>query len=90
MLRGVNTGIKITIASEDSQWIRVSAGKSSFRLACLSPEEFPSWPAMEEPVEVKLDPSVLEKLIERTLYSAGESDTRYTLNGLLFLSCSYL
>ena len=27
-------------------WLKVSAGKSSFRLACLSPEEFPVWPVM--------------------------------------------
>jgi len=84
IVKEIKGDVEITIASEDSQWIRVSAGKSSFRLACLSPDEFPSWPSMEEPVEVKLDPSVLESLIERTLYSAGESDTRYTLNGLLF------
>lgn len=74
----------VTIASEDSQWIRVSAGKSSFRLACLSSDEFPAWPVMDESVEIKLEPDALEDLIERTLFSAGESDTRYTLNGLLF------
>jgi DNA polymerase-3 subunit beta len=74
----------VTIESEDAQWINVSAGKSGFRLACLAPEEFPSWPQMEEAVEVKLKPDLLESLIARTIYSAGESDTRYTLNGLLF------
>jgi len=74
----------VTIESEDSQWIKVSAGASSFRLACLAPEEFPTWPVMEEATEVKLNPSVLGLMIERTIYSAGESDTRYTLNGLLF------
>jgi len=84
IVKEIKGDVQITIASEDSQWIRVSAGKSSFRLACLSPDEFPSWPAMEDPVEVKFESSVLEGLIERTLYSAGESDTRYTLNGLLF------
>ena len=36
----------ITIESEDSQWIKVKSGKSGFRLACLAPEEFPSWPEM--------------------------------------------
>lgn len=74
----------LTIESEDSQWIRVSAGHSSFRLACLAPEEFPSWPAMEESLEIKMDSQVLEQMIAKTIYSAGESDTRYTLNGLLF------
>jgi DNA polymerase-3 subunit beta len=73
----------VTVESEDSQWIKVSAGISSFRLACLDPEEFPVWPEMQEAQELTLKSDVLEGLIERTLYSAGESDTRYTLNGLL-------
>jgi DNA polymerase-3 subunit beta len=74
----------ITIESDDAQWIKVTAGASSFRLACLSTEEFPTWPEMEEAQEIQLEPAVLEQMIERTIYSAGESDTRYTLNGLLF------
>ncbi|KKL68208.1 hypothetical protein LCGC14_2127270, partial [marine sediment metagenome] len=49
----------VALDSEDSQWLNVSSGKSSFRLACLAPEEFPSWPQMEEAVEVKLKPDVL-------------------------------
>ncbi len=74
----------VAIESEDSQWLRVGAGQSSFRLACLAPEEFPTWPLLEEAVEIKMDSPVLEQMIEKTIYSAGESDTRYTLNGLLF------
>lgn len=73
----------VTIESEDS-WIKVSAGKSAFRLAGLAPEEFPAWPRLEQAVEIKVDPSVLGQMIEKTIYAAGESDTRYTLNGLLF------
>ncbi|MEJ2193023.1 MAG: DNA polymerase III subunit beta [Nitrospirota bacterium] len=74
----------VTIQSEDSQWIRVSAAQSSFRLACLSPDEFPVWPAMAEATTVQMDARTLEVMIARTIYCAGESDTRYTLNGLLF------
>ncbi len=74
----------VSLDSEEAQWLNVSSGKSSFRLACLAPEEFPSWPQMEEAVEIKLKPDQLESLVASTIYSAGESDTRYTLNGLLF------
>jgi DNA polymerase-3 subunit beta len=74
----------VTIESEDTQWINVTAGLSNFKLACLSPEEFPGWPVMEQTQEMTMESSVLEQMIEKTLYSAGESDTRYTLNGLLF------
>lgn len=73
----------IVLQSDDSQWLKVTAGRSNFRLACLAPEEFPAWPAMEKSVEFQMDGPVFLKVIEKTLYSAGESDTRYTLNGLL-------
>jgi DNA polymerase-3 subunit beta len=72
------------IESEDEQWIRVSFGKSKFRLACLSAAEFPAWPGMESAEEITFGTDVLEEMIEKTIYAAGETDTRYTLNGLLF------
>jgi DNA polymerase-3 subunit beta len=65
-------------------WLKVKAGTSEFKLACLSANDFPAWPAMEDVEEITIDATVLMEMIERTIYSAGESDTRYTLNGLLF------
>jgi DNA polymerase-3 subunit beta len=70
--------------SVDEQWLKLKAGASSFRLACLSPKEFPAWPGMEDMEELELAGKVLAEVIEKTVYAAGESDTRYTLNGLLF------
>ncbi|MDI6744499.1 MAG: DNA polymerase III subunit beta [Thermodesulfovibrionales bacterium] len=74
----------ITIESEDGQWLKVNAGHSKFRLACLSADEFPAWPGMENVEEMQIDTKTLVEMIEKSLYAAGESDTRYTLNGLLF------
>jgi len=68
----------------DEQWLRVTSGKSTFRIACLSPDEFPTWPVLGDAEEITIDAAILLEMIEKTLYSAGESDTRYTLNGLLF------
>lgn len=70
--------------SMDEQWLKVKAGTSDFRLACLPVNDFPAWPEMEDFEEITIDASVLLEMIEKTIYSAGESDTRYTLNGLLF------
>lgn len=70
--------------SVDEQWLKLKAGASNFRLACLPAKEFPAWPGMEDMEEVSMDAGVLNEVIEKTVYAAGESDTRYTLNGLLF------
>ncbi|MBI3593225.1 MAG: DNA polymerase III subunit beta [Nitrospirae bacterium] len=75
----------ITLESGDSKWLKVKCGKSQFRLACLSYEEFPVWPSLSEGAEeVEIDSLLLLEMIDKTLYAAGESDTRYVLNGLLF------
>lgn len=74
----------INIESEDEQWIKVSYGKSRFRLACLPSQEFPAWPGVEDAEEIEFNTNDLLEMIEKTIYSAGEADTRYTLNGLLF------
>ncbi|HMK60520.1 MAG TPA: DNA polymerase III subunit beta [Dissulfurispiraceae bacterium] len=77
---------EIVLESADNQWTKVKCGKSHFRLACISPDEFPVWPSIspEEAKSVELDAAVLLDAIEKTVYAAGESDTRYVLNGLLF------
>lgn len=77
-------GGDITMETEDGQWLKVNAGRSKFKLACLSADEFPAWPGMENIEEMQMDTKNLIEMIEKSLYAAGESDTRYTLNGLLF------
>jgi DNA polymerase III subunit beta len=77
----------MSFESVDEQWLKVKAGASDFKIACLPHTDFPAWPSAlgsGEVEEVTIDGSVLLEMIEKTIYSAGESDTRYTLNGLLF------
>ncbi len=74
----------LSIESIDDQWLRIKTGASNFRLACLSSKEFPAWPGMEDMEEVSLEAKTMAGLIEKTVFAAGDSDTRYTLNGLLF------
>lgn len=78
---------EITLESADTKWLKVKSGKSSFRLACLSSKEFPVWPSLggsDDVEEMEIDAALLLEMIDKTLYAAGESDTRYVLNGLLF------
>ncbi len=75
---------EIKMESDGHEWIKVSAGRSSFRIACMNPEEFPKWPGLDGKTRLSLPAGRLHEMIEKTLFSAGESDTRYTLNSLLF------
>jgi DNA polymerase-3 subunit beta len=77
----------LSLETVDEQWLKVRSGASDFRLACLPAGDFPAWPSAlggADVEEITIDSPVLLEMIEKTIYSAGESDTRYTLNGLLF------
>lgn len=82
IVREVDT--ELSCESVDDQWVKLKAGASSFRLACLSAKEFPAWPGMEDMEEITINPKILLEVIDKTVFAAGESDTRYTLNGILF------
>ena len=74
---------EILLESQDNNWVKVSSGRSTFKLMGLPEEEFPSLPAVSKADEVTIKADVLKNMIEKTIYATGESDTRYTLNGLL-------
>jgi DNA polymerase-3 subunit beta len=78
---------ELSLEAINEQWLRVKSGASDFKLACLPHTDFPAWPSGlggDTVEEITIDAPVLLEMVEKTLYSAGESDTRYTLNGLLF------
>lgn len=75
---------EIILESIDSQWVKIKTGKSQFRLACMDADGFPAWPPLEGIEEMELDTALLLEMIEKSLYAAGESDTRYVLNSILF------
>jgi DNA polymerase-3 subunit beta len=82
IVREVDT--ELICESVDDQWLKIKAGASNFRLACLSAKEFPAWPGMEDMEEIDINARILSEVIDKTVFAAGESDTRYTLNGILF------
>ncbi|GBE40926.1 DNA polymerase III subunit beta [bacterium BMS3Bbin09] len=73
----------ISLETQDNNWIKVTSGKSTFKLMGLPEEDFPVLPEMEKSDELNISADTLKTMIEKTIYATGESDTRYTLNGLL-------
>lgn len=74
----------ILLESQENNWLKVISGKSTFKMMGLPEEEYPALPEVPaSPEEVTIDAAILKDMIEKTVYATGESDTRYTLNGLL-------
>jgi len=74
----------ILLEAQENNWLKVTSGKSTFKLMGLPEEEYPSLP--EVPTgreEININADTLKDMIEKTVYATGDSDTRYTLNGLL-------
>jgi DNA polymerase III subunit beta len=75
----------IHIQKKENQWIRIQCGKSIFNLSGLDPEEFPSLPTYNEADFSQISISILSQMIEKTVFAASNEDSRYHLNGVLFL-----
>jgi DNA polymerase-3 subunit beta len=72
----------VHIHVEDGNWVKISSGKSKFKLVGLPREEYPNMPDVAEEGMFTIAGSDLHEMIRKTLYAAGENDARYVLNGL--------
>jgi len=73
----------LLLESQENNWLKVSSGKSTFKLMGLSEEEYPKLPEISRSEELNIGADTLRTMIEKTVYAIGDSDARYTLNGLL-------
>jgi len=73
----------ILLESQENNWLKVSSGKSTFKLMGLPGEEYPALPEVSRSEELNIGAQILKNMFERTAYAAGDSETRYILNGLL-------
>ncbi|MFQ3573798.1 MAG: DNA polymerase III subunit beta [Thermodesulfovibrionales bacterium] len=76
-------GSSVNIEFIEEGWVRIKSDKSNYRLACMAPSDFPAWPTIEPKDRFSLPNEVFLDMINKTLYAAGESDSRYALNCLL-------
>ena len=75
----------IHVQKKENQWIRIQCGKSIFNLSGLDPEDFPALPTYNEDYFSQLPVSLLSEMIEKTVFAASNEESRYHLNGVLFL-----
>jgi DNA polymerase III subunit beta len=75
----------VHVEKKENHWITIKCGKSTFNLAGLDPEEFPSLPVYKEEQFSKVPSRILMEMIERTVFAASNEESRYHLNGIFFL-----
>jgi DNA polymerase III subunit beta len=72
----------VQIKVEDGNWVKILSGQSQFKLVGLPKDEYPALPDVAEEGMIVIDGDTLRDMIKKTLYSVGENDARYVLNGL--------
>ena len=74
----------LTMKFQENQWATITSGRSRTRIAGMSRESFPELPTMPEAVaEVPI--KLLASMIARTAFAISTEESRFTLNGALFL-----
>ncbi|MCX8026552.1 MAG: DNA polymerase III subunit beta [Thermodesulfovibrionales bacterium] len=77
-------GDTISIEFIEEGWMKIRSDKSNYRLACMNASDFPAWPTIDPKERFSLPNEIILDMINKTLYAAGEADSRYALNCLLF------
>ena len=68
----------------DNNWIKITADSSSYNLAGMEADEFPSFPEYNEASLVSVDGELINELIDKTIFSvAPEGESQYNLAGIL-------
>ena len=75
----------IHIQKKENHWITLQCGKSIFNLAGLDPDEFPSLPTYQDGYFSKISTHLVREMIEKTVFAASNEESRYHLNGVLFI-----
>jgi DNA polymerase-3 subunit beta len=81
-LPGDDVGIK----KVQNNWAEVKAKKVSYRIVGMPDRDFPKIPDHLEATFVTVDGEALAAMIDRTLFSICNDETRFHLNGVLFES----
>jgi DNA polymerase III subunit beta len=79
-------GEEITLKKSDNHWAEIKSGKVVYKIVGMPDRDFPKVPDHREATYATLESAVLKEMIERTLFSVCNDETRFHLNGVFFES----
>lgn len=74
----------IQLNKKDNNWIEVKQGKFNSKIIGISADEYPIFPAYNGSLSIKVQSDVLKEMIDKTIFSVSNDETRYHLNGVYF------
>lgn len=76
-------GEEVHLHQEEPRILTIRAGKSRFKIHGLSPEDFPTLPAVEGRSQVEIPFQDLRRMISKILFAVSSEESRFQLNGAL-------
>jgi DNA polymerase-3 subunit beta len=74
----------ITLIKKENNWLEIKQGKYTSKIVGISAEEYPIFPTYNSQAFIKIAAQVLKEMIDKTIYSVSNDETRYHLNGVFF------
>jgi len=75
---------KVTVSRKNNNWMEIKSNKAVFNIVGMSAEEFPEFPKYSSKEFVRVQGQVIRDMIEKTIFSVSNDETRYYLNGVYF------
>lgn len=76
---------KLEVAVKKNNSIAIETQKCFFRLMGLPKEEFPKLPKLHEKESIVIKQQFLKNMLQLTAFAVSHDETRYILNGVLFV-----
>jgi DNA polymerase-3 subunit beta len=77
-------GDDLVVRRAENNWAELRAGKVEYRLVGMPDRDFPKIPDHREIEFAEIEAAVLREMIDKTLFSVCNDETRFHLNGVLF------
>lgn len=74
----------VDLTKKENNWLEIKQNKSVFNIVGISADEYPVFPTYSTTEFLKFDSKTLSEMIEKTIYSVSNDETRYHLNGVYF------
>lgn len=79
-------GDEVSLKKADNHWAEIKSGKVTYRIVGMPDRDFPKVPDHREATYSTIECAVLREMIDRTLFSVCNDETRFHLNGVFFES----
>jgi DNA polymerase-3 subunit beta len=74
----------VHFTKDETEWVKLTCGKSNFRLAGISREQFPEVPNFKS-APMKLSADIFNHFIHNTAFAITNEQSRFTLSGAKFM-----